>query len=109
VHYTTLRAWCQGLFFGNSENFVLAGLAQAREGKLFEGEGSAECGFQNITPAGYAGASLDALHAVNAEGRIVELVQNGILGSSFEGFFHAYIVSYFGGGFKRGVGFISHL
>ena len=101
--------WCQGLILGNSEDGILARLAQARDGKLFEGEGIAEGGLENITTAGYTGASLDALHAINAEGLIVELVQNGDLGGSLEGLFHVCCISYLGGGFTRGVGFISHL
>jgi|TARA_Y100000296_G_scaffold38625_1_gene44703 hypothetical protein len=101
--------WCQGLILGNSEDGILARLAQARDGKFFEGEGIAEGGLENITTAGYTGASLDALHAINARDGGKEGLDGGSLGGCLEGLFHAYIVSNFGGGFKRGVGFISHL
>jgi len=101
--------WCQGLFLGKSEDGILARLAQARDGKFFEGQGISECGLEHITVAGYTGAELDAAHAINAEYLFEHLIETGILGRSFEGLFHVCSISYFGGGFKRGVGFISHL
>ena len=93
MYYTTLRAWRQGLFLGNSEDGILAGLAQARDGKLFEGERVTECGLQNITIAGHAGSSFNALHAVNAREVGEETLDLRMLESSFVGFSHVYIIA----------------
>ena len=70
LYYTRLGLDCQGL---NAENFVLALLAQARNGELFKGQGITERGIQNIVPTASTEPLLDSFLA--CEGGVGEEVK----------------------------------
>ena len=70
LYYTLVGLDCQGL---NAENFVLALLAQARDGELLEGEGIAEGGVENIATTASADPLLDSFLA--CEGRLDEATE----------------------------------
>ena len=60
LYYTRLGLDCQGL---NPKNFVLALLAQARNGELFKGQGITERGIENISLTTSADPLLDCFLA----------------------------------------------
>jgi len=84
LYYTRLGLDCQGL---NPENIVLALLAQARDGKLLEGEFVTEGGAEDIVPTARADPLLDGFLA--CEGGVDETAEECLNLRCFVCCFHA--------------------
>ena len=98
MYYTRCLGGCQALVFGNSEDTVLTGLAQARDGVFLLREGITEFGC--LTLAVYARGFCHSTHTRNARDHRKQSFDFGVLEGSREGVlvvFHKCIIPDSGG------------